>query len=68
MYNPDLEKAEEPEIKLPTFIGSYREQGVSRKTSASASLTVLKPFTVWTKTNYGIFLNKCKYQITVPVS
>ena len=68
MYKPDLEKAEEPEIKLPTFIGSYREQGVSRKTSASASLTVLKPFTVWTKTNYGIFLNKCTYKITVPVS
>ena len=68
MYKLDLKEANEPEIKLPTFIGSYREQGISRKTSTSASLTMLKPFTVWTTTNYGIFLNKCKYQITVPVS
>ena len=36
MYRPDIEKAEEPEIKLPTFVGSWRKQGNSRKTSASA--------------------------------
>ena len=68
MYKPDLEKAEEPEIKLPTFIGSYREQGVSRKTSASASLTVLKPFTVWTKTNHEKIFKKWEYQTALPVS
>ena len=35
MYTLGLEKAEEPEIKLPTFVGSWRKQGNSRKTSAS---------------------------------
>ena len=39
----DLEKAEEPEIKLPTSIGSWKKQESSRKTSTSASLTTLKP-------------------------
>ena len=46
MYKLDLEKAEEPEIKLPTFIGSWRKQGNSRKKLISASLTRLKPLTV----------------------
>ena len=31
MYKMDLEKAEEPEIKFSTFIGSWRKQGNSRK-------------------------------------
>ena len=39
MYKLDLEKAEEPEIKLPTSIRSSKKQGNSRKTSTSASLT-----------------------------
>ena len=43
MYKLHLEKVEEPEIKLPTFIGSQRKQGNSRKTSTSASLTMIKP-------------------------
>ena len=42
-----LEKAEEPEIKLPTFAGSSKKQESSRKTSISALLTMLKPLTVW---------------------
>ena len=42
-----LEKAEEPEIKLPTFVGLWRKQGNFRRTSTSASLTMLKPLTVW---------------------
>ena len=45
MFKLDLEKAEEPEIKLPTFAGSRRKQGTSRKTTAS--LATLKPLTVW---------------------
>ena len=40
----DLEKAEEPEIKLPTFTGSLKKPENSRKTSTSASLTMLKSF------------------------
>ena len=35
-----FKEAEEPEIKLPTFTGSWRKQGISRKTSTSASLTI----------------------------
>ena len=50
MHKLDLEKAEEPEIKLPTFIGSSKKQENSRKTSTSASLTTLKPLTVWITT------------------
>ena len=46
-YKLDLAKAKEPEIKLPTFIGSWRKQGNSRKkASIFASLTVLKPLTL----------------------
>ena len=44
-YKLGLEKAEEPKIKLPTFPGSWRKQGNSRKTSTSASLTMLKLLT-----------------------
>ena len=31
MFKMDLEKAEEPEIKLPTSIGSSKKQEISRK-------------------------------------
>ena len=56
MYKLDLEKAEEPEIKLPTSAGSLKKQESSRKTSTSASLTMPKPLTVWITTNDGKFL------------
>ena len=45
MFKLDLEKAEEPEIKLPTFIGSLKKQESSRKISTSALLTMPKPLT-----------------------
>ena len=48
-----LEKAEEPEIKLPTPTESSKKQENSRKTSTSALLTMPKPLTMWTKTNSG---------------
>ena len=54
MFKLDLEKAEEPEIKLPTSVGSSKKQESSRKTSTSALLTVLKPLSVWTTTNWKI--------------
>ena len=60
--------AEEPEIKLPTFTESWRKQGSSRKTSTSASLTMLKPLTVWITTNCEKFLKSWEYQTTLPVS
>ena len=54
MLKLDLEKAEEPEIKLPTSIGSSKKQENSRKTSISALLTTPKPLTVWITTNWKI--------------
>ena len=50
-----LEKAEEPEIKLPTSAGSWKKQESSRKTSLSALLTMPKPLTVWITINCGKF-------------
>ena len=50
-----LEKAEEPEIKLPISAGSSKKQESSRKTSISALLTMPKPLTVWITTNCGKF-------------
>ena len=46
VFKLDLEKAEEPEIKLSTLIGSWRKQGNSRNTFTSALLTMLKPLTL----------------------
>ena len=67
MFKLDLEKAEEPEIKLPTSRGSQKKQENSRKIPTSASLTTLKPLTVW-KTNCGKFLKRWEYQTTLPAS
>ena len=53
MFKLDLEKAEEPEIKLPAYIGSSKKWENSRKTSISALLTMPKPLTVWIATNCG---------------
>ena len=50
-----LEKAEEPEIKLPTSAGSWKKQESSRKTSISALLTMPKPLTVWITIHCGKF-------------
>ena len=51
MFKLDLEKAEEPEIKLTTSAGSLKKQESSRKTSISALLTTPKPSTVWITIN-----------------
>ena len=58
MFRLDLEKAEEPEIKMPTSTGSWKKQESSRKTSISALLTMPKPLTVWITINSGKFLKK----------
>ena len=55
MFKLVLEKAEEPEIKLPTYAGSSKKQESSRKTSISALLTMPKPLTVWITINSGKF-------------
>ena len=54
MFKLVLEKAEEPEIKLPTSSGSWEKQESSRKASISALLTMPKPLTVWITTNWKI--------------
>ena len=54
MFKLDLEKAEEPEIKLPTYAGSSKKQESSKKTPISALLTMPKPLTVWITINWKI--------------
>ena len=69
MFNLDLEKAEEPEIKLPTSVGSSKKQEkTSRKTSAAALLTMPKALTVWITTVCGKFFKRWEYQNTWPAS
>ena len=51
MFKLDLEKAEKPEIKLPTSTGSKKHES-SKKTSAL--LSTPKPLTVWITTNWKI--------------
>ena len=64
---PDVQagfrKAEEPEIKLPTSVGSLKKQN-SRKTSAF--LTTPKPLIVWITRNCGIFFKRWEYQTGLP--
>ena len=54
MFKLVLEKAEEPETKLPTSAGSWKKQESSRKPSISALLTMPKPLTVWITINWKI--------------
>ena len=58
MFKLVLEKAEEPEIKLPTSTGSSKKQESYRKTSISAFLTMQKPLTVWITINWNILKEK----------
>ena len=68
MYRLVLEKAQEPEIKLPTSAGSWKKQESSRKTSISALLTMPKPLTVWITINCGKFWKRWESQTTWPAS
>ena len=67
-FKLDLEKAEEPEIKLPTSTGSSKKQENSKEASTSASLTTLKPLTVWITTNCGKVCKRWEYQTTLSAS
>ena len=58
MCKLDLEKAEEPEIKLPTFAGSSKKQENAGKTYTSALLIMPKPLTVWITINCGRFFKR----------
>ena len=64
MFKLDLEKAEEPEIKLPTSIEKTKDL---QKSIYFCSIDYAKAF-VWITTNCGKFLKRWEYQITIPVS
>ena len=68
MYMVDFEETEEPEIKLPTFVGSWRKQGNFRKTSTLASLTMLKPLTAWITKKLRKILKEIRVPDPLPVS
>ena len=66
IFKLDLEKAEEPAMKLPTSVGSQKKRESPEKTSAS--FTTLKPLTAWITINCGKFLKRWEYQTTWPAS
>ena len=68
MWKLDLEKAQEPEMKFSTSIGSLKKQENFRKRAISASVTTLKLLTVWISTNCGKFFKKWEYQTTLSAS
>ena len=68
MFKLVLEKAEEPDIKLPTFTESSKKWESSRKTSISALLTMPKSLTMWITINCGKFWKRWEYQTTWPAS
>ena len=69
---PDLQagfrKSRGTRDQIATSVGSQKKQKNSRKTSTSASLTTLKPSTVWITTNCGKFFKRWEYQTTLPAS
>ena len=78
MFKLDLEKAEEPEIKLPIYIESSKSKRVPHthtnthtkskrvpeKHQTSFLSTMQKPLTVWITTKYGKFFKRWEYQTT----
>ena len=68
MYTLAFKEAEKPEIKLQIFVGSWRKQESSRKTSTFVSLTIPKPLTVWITTNYREFFRRGENKTTLAVS
>ena len=68
MFKPDLEKADEREIKLQTSAGWTKMQASSRKIANSGLVTMPNPLTVWITTNWGKFFKRLEYQTTWPVS
>ena len=66
MFKLDLEKAKESEVKFPTSTGSYKKQENSKKTSTSASLTILRPLTGSQQAEK--FFKQWEHQTTWPAS
>ena len=68
IFKLDLEKGEEPEIKLPICVGLLKKQESSRKNISSALLVMQKPLTVWITTNCRKFWKSWEYQTAWPSS
>ena len=68
MFKLVLEKAEEPEIKLPKSTESWKKQESSRKTSISALLTMPKPLTVWITINRGKITFYIGLLLSIPIT
>ena len=66
MFKLDLEKAEEPEIKLPTSVGSQKKQEF-QKNHYFCFVDYSKAF-VWITINSGKFWKRWEYQTTLPAS
>ena len=64
MFKLDLEKAEEPEVRLPISVRPSKRQESSRKISTFAMLTMPKLLTVWITINSGKFSKRLEYQAT----
>ena len=68
MFKLVLEKAEEPEIRLPTSAGSLKKPREFQKNIYFCFIDYAKAFDVWITTNCGKFLKRWEYQTTWPAS
>ena len=68
VYKLGLEKAEESEITLPTFVRSFRKQDSSEKNIYFCFTDYTKAFDCVDHKNYAKFLKRLEYQTTFPVS
>ena len=68
MFKLDLEKAEEPEIKLPTSSWIIEKAREFQKNIYFCFIDYTKALTVWITTNCGKFFKRWEYQNTLPAS
>ena len=68
MFKLDLEKAEEPEIKLPTSTGSIEKAKEFQKNSYYCLIDYAKALTAWGTTNCEKFFKRQEYQTTWPAT
>ena len=68
MFKLVLEKAEEPEIRLPTFAGSLKKQDEFQKNIYFYFIGYAKAFDCVDHINCGKFWKRWEYQTTWPAS
>ena len=68
MFKLDLEKAEEPEIKLQTSAGSSKKQESSRKNNYFCFIDYAKDFNCMDINKLWKILQEWEYQTTLPAS